>query len=205
MKLNIIFLPGLNDQHPVQRKLVSLFPLLWEELHIKLHVIPMYWEKREPYHKKQKRILTVVDSLLTTHRQVAIMGQSAGGSAAGNIFAARKNKLACFINITGRLKEGFSVYPSLKHAARNSRSFAESVKLFETKNEPKLSMEDRKRILTIRPFIDEVVPADCVPVYGATNLVAPFPEHAIGGILIDIFYREKIRSFIRLSLSLLNC
>jgi hypothetical protein len=192
----LIYIPGLNDRYPIQKRLTNLLPLYWGRLGIDVHIVPMYWENRETFSIKQKRILDLVDLLVKQGHKVSIVGQSAGGSAAGNVFITRKNTIHCFVNITGRLKVGTNVFPSLTFAARNSSAFTESVTLFEM-NEPKLPAADKKRILTIRPFIDEVVPASTVPVPGATNLVAPFPEHILGGILIDIFYAGRIMDFLQ--------
>ena len=195
---HLLYLPGLNDQLSLHKKLASLLPLLWRPHGVTIHVVPMFWENGEHFLIKQTRILTMVDSLLKDKQLVSIMGQSAGGSAAGTIFFARKNRIQRYINITGRLRSGIQVSPSLADVARNSVAFSESVIQFE-KVEPKFTTSDRKRMMTIRPFWDEVVPAATVAILGATNIVAPFPEHVVGGICIDIYYVSRIANFLHSS------
>ncbi|MFA6005719.1 MAG: hypothetical protein WC775_04515 [Patescibacteria group bacterium] len=192
---HIVFIPGLHDQHPLQKALLSLLPSVWRLFGLRMHIVYPEWEKGNSFTPKLERILAKIDSLLDAGYSVAVAGQSAGGSAAGNAFIQRKNKLAGFVNITGRLKEGNNVTPTLAKVSKNSPAFAESVRQFE-RDEKKLSKTDRKRMLTIRPLRDYVVPAATAAVAGGTNLISPFPGHATGGIYINIFYARRIREFL---------
>lgn len=192
---HIVFIPGLNDQNPINKKLISLLPSLWRPYGLSVHIVFPHWEQGH-FKPKLQRMLQVVDALIAHGYNVSVIGQSAGGSAAGNAFVERKNVLRGFVDITGRLRKGVNVHPSLSWAAKNSPAFAESVVLFENQNESKISKNDKKKILTIRPFFDEIVPGSTVPIEGATNLISAFPEHVIGGICIDIFYAQTIAKFL---------
>ncbi len=62
------------------------------------------------------------------------------------------------------------------NSAGSSPSFRESVLLSE-RVISELSVVERKRILTLRPLFDEVVPPWTVPIEGATNEITPAVEH----------------------------
>lgn len=192
---HVVFIPGLMDQDPIHKKFISLLPFVWQRFGLLVHIVYPEWEKGNSFKPKLERILIEIDSLLEQGYVVSVAGQSAGGSAGGNAFMERKQQLAGFVNITGRLKEGGSITPTLAYAAKNSPAFTESVILFEH-SEPGLSASDRKRVLTIRPSSDSVVPASTAAVDGATNLVGRVPGHVLGGVFIDIFYAKRIAQFL---------
>ncbi len=104
--------------------------------------------KVSPHNKK-------IDELSDKEYEISLFGQSAGGTAVLNAYIERKNKI---VNICGRLRKGKNVFPSLETAAKGNPAFVESVLLFENQNEKKLTTEDRKKILTIKPLWDGVVP-----------------------------------------------
>lgn len=189
---HVIFIPGLKDQHPVNRTFSNLLPFYWNKFGVTTHVIFPHWEDGAGFNTKLKIILKEIDKLSYYGHAITIVGQSAGGSAAMNAFCERRNKIKKAVNITGRLKKGKNVSPDLDESAGKSRAFKESVLLFENTNEPSLSASDREKCLTIRPFWDETVPSITVSIKGVTNIVAPFPEHVLGGVLILFFYAPKI-------------
>ena len=54
-------------------------------------------------------------------------------------------------------------------------------------------MQDRKKILTVRPFFgDELVPADTVVIQGALNKTVPMGEHVLSIATALILYRPVI-------------
>lgn len=191
---HVIFIPGLNDQNPVNKRLVGILPFLWRK-YIRVHVFYPHWENGEPFNSKLKKVTGKIDTLLEKKYKVTLIGQSAGGSLAINAFSLRKKYLAGVVNITGRLYEGPGLRPSLKWAGRKSPAFIKSVQYSQNKAIPSLTKSDRKRILTIRPIWDEIVPSETVAIKGAANMVFPFPGH-LSGVLICVFYAEKIFEFI---------
>ena len=193
---HIVMIPGLNDQNPLQKKAMRMIPKLWERFGVVGHVVEPAWEEGESFGPKLKMILNKIDELVNKKYKVSVVGLSAGGSAALNAFRMRKDVLGGAINATGRLKEGENVRPSLKWAARNSPAFAESVLMFEREVEPRLSVADRKRILTLRPLWDEIVPSSTVAVCGADNRVMPVLGHMMGGVCVCLFYGGEIVKFL---------
>lgn len=191
-KHHVIYIPGLNDQHPLNRNLAKLLPLYWNRFGVTTHVISPHWEEGNSFGPKLKLILKEIDKISHLEHTITLIGQSAGGSAAMNAFCERRNMIKKVVNITGRLKKGKDVKPTLEWASRQSPAFKESVLLFERVNEQTLRLSDREKITTIRPFWDETVPSVTVGIKGATNIVVPFPEHSFGGTCILISYALKI-------------
>lgn len=191
---HVIFIPGLNDHNPINIKLIGLLPFIWRHYFI-VHVVYPNWGDGKSFFLKLEKVTKKIDSLLAKGFKVTLIGQSAGGSLAINALSQRKKFLLGAVNITGRLQEGLCLRPSLKWAGRKSPAFIQSVLYCEKKAIPSLTKSDRKRILTIRPILDEIVPSETVPIEDATNVVSPFPGH-LSGILICAFYKEKIFRFI---------
>lgn len=155
------------------------------------------WRSDETYEKKEKRLLVLVDVLCKQKNSIFLIGQSAGGSLVLNVFSKRKDFLVGVINVAGRLRRGDQVFPSLSLASRSSVAFQASVEMCEDVTEKGFTIEDRKRIMTIRPMWDEVVPSSTVTVPGARNDILPFFEHTLGGCGILLFYCSRLFSFIR--------
>ncbi len=194
---HIIYIPGLRDTNPLNRPFYVLAEKAWRKQGFYPHIFYPHWEEGRHIQPKLKAITDLIDELAEQQHTVSLVGQSAGGSAALNAFFERRNTVCGVVNVTGRLKSGVNVRPSLDHAAKNSPAFKESVLLFEQENEPRLTSEERKRVMTIRPILDEVVPAPTVPVEGAINLVAPIMEHSLGGGFISILWSKNFLSFLR--------
>ncbi len=193
---HIIYVPGLKDHTFIKKALLRLLPLFFRPQDFTIHIIAPNWENGEKFAPKLKLITDEIDQLVKQGHMVSLIGQSAGGSAVLNAFCLRRKVITGVINNTGRLKTGVKVKPSLKWAARNSVAFKESVLLFE-KNESSLTKLDRKKILTLKPIWDEIVPKPTVSLIGATNLTLPVFEHGLGGVLIETLFSPLIVKFLR--------
>lgn len=193
---HIVYIPGLKDQS-IGKHLVKLLPRFWDNRGFPIHVVFPHWEEGTTFTPKLNKITEQIDQLISDDHRVSVIGQSAGGSAGLNAFCLRKDVMEAAINVTGRLREGMNVRPTLEEAASKSPAFKESVLLFERENEIGLTGKDRKRVLTIRPWWDEVVPAATVPLQGATNLVAPMVEHSLGGIYVMSVYSKVLQDFLK--------
>lgn len=143
---------------------------------------------------KLEQIVQKIDELTAKGCLVSLVGQSAGGSAVINAFIERPDKVVGVVNITGRLRSPGQ--PSLEEASSGSPAFADSVRRCESKL-PNLTNEQRKRIMTIRPSIDKVVPSESVAVEGATNIVSPVRGHSLGGAYIATMKTSAWMKFLR--------
>jgi len=135
----------------------------------------MNWGDKEPWQPKFKRLLERIDELHAEGHAVALVGISAGASAAINAFAARKNLIVGVVCIAGKINRPETIHPI--HNRKNP-AFVTSVHDCQQalKN---LGPTDRKRILSRFGIYDELVkPADSrIP--GAGNHYAPAAFHAV--------------------------
>jgi carboxylesterase type B len=140
---------------------------------------------------KLERVVALIDTYHTNRYTVSLLGTSAGGSAVINAYAMRKEKIHKVINLCGRLKKGDRVFPTLEQASRTSKSFYDSVIRCEEilKN---LTFEDYKKILTLRPLFDELVPSSTVSVPGGRNILLPTIEHILSITLAMTLFSRKI-------------
>lgn len=195
--LHCIYVPGLNDQYWLNLFLVSLLPKFWKYFGVKTHIFLPRWKSDESYEAKENRLLVLVDSLLRQKISLFLIGQSAGGSIVLNVFSKRKDSVIGVINVAGRLRRGVQVFPSLLRASRSSFAFQTSVEMCEDVAQKGCTIDDRKRMMTIRPLWDEVVPSSTVTIPGARNYIAPLFEHTLGGCGILLFYSSRLFSFIQ--------
>lgn len=184
---HIIYVPGLHDQLFLNKSLTNVIPYIWRLHGFATHIVYPHWEEGS-FRPKLQKILKEIDDLYNLGHRVSLVGQSAGGSAVLNAFSERRDIISGVVNICGRMRAGENVKPTLNLAGRYSPAFIESVKLFEEINEPTLTDQDRRKIMTIRPLWDETVPKSTVPINGAKNTVLPSVEHSLSGILACTVY-----------------
>jgi len=190
-KHHLIFVPGLSDNNKLLTWAINRFNK--DEFTPHIHLAP--WLKRtEKFEPKLNRLLKLIDKLSGDGDLVSLIGISAGASLVLNAYLQRKNKIIGVVNICGRLRSGTG-FPSLNLASRKNPAFKQSVLGFEN-IEPTLTTKDKKKVLTISAFLDEIVPLNTATLPGATNIQVPLVEHnlAIYGTLI--FYRGIINNFL---------
>lgn len=193
MKDKVIIIPGLGDNVEKTR---------WATKHWKNHglntiIYPADWYSSESFSEKLNKLLKQIDLYAKNGDRISIIGCSAGASLALNTFFERKNVLNKAISICGRLRTGDQTgFRSLGVRARKSRSFFESVKTFENK-ENLLNMNDRNKIMTVRALFDELVPTSTSKVEGVENITVPTIEHTLAIYGALSIFSNPIISFIK--------
>ena len=137
-----------------------------------------------------------VDDFIKENNNVSILGISAGGSAVINLFFKRKDKIKHTVVVCGRLRDS-NVRKMWYLRAEDLGVFEESIKLCE-KNINQLSEEDKKRILTIRPFYDDIVPVKTMTIDGAVNKRINSIQHMVSIFLAMTLYSKLIAKFIKI-------
>jgi pimeloyl-ACP methyl ester carboxylesterase len=175
-KKQIILIPGLGD-HVFWLNLITKG---WKYYGVETHIPKVGWYDNENFETKFERMSRFLNNV---HKQgkVSVIGTSAGGSFAFNLFQRFPDKIEKAVNVCGRLRTGekHRTFRSLDTVSHLSPSFKESVLLFET-NEQLLSSAERKRMMTIKPvFGDEAVPPETVGLKGAHNIEIYTAEHII--------------------------
>lgn len=191
---HVIIIPGLGNGVSKHEWAVKD----WGKYGIIPHVFDAKWRVEENgFQEKFDRALKMVDGLPDKNVKISIIGNSAGSSFAINILGKRKKRINKVIINCGRVRDGDWPWFTFDQATASSPSFKESV-LLAQKIERTFTDEDRKKILTLRPIFDEVVPLSTVPIKGATNKVILSLEHSLSIALNMTLFRKQIIDFILL-------
>ena len=197
---HVIIVNGLGEttgRFEAQVMGLKLITKNWSEKYqLTPEIIPVEWEDDQNLEQKLKQITDLIDELVKTGNMVSLIGCSAGGSLVLNAFAERKNVIEKVINLDGFVRPGSpKVVEYFEKVGAKSKSFRESVLRFEAL-EPQLSKNDRKKILTVRPLVDELVPPETVIIKGATNKKISAVEHVLG-IATSLIVYDPVIMFLK--------
>lgn len=189
---HLIIIPGLGGSNPYFEYICSY----WNTSEINVHVYDFEWRnKKNNFEYKINGLLDLIDAI-PRKSKVFLIGTSAGGSAAINAFSRKKTRISKVVNICGRLRSGKNVYPSLKDASTTSKSFKESVLKCEIVSK-KFNVLECKKILTISPYFDEIVPTSTMTLNKANNARIFSATHFLSIFLSMTFYSGIIKKFLR--------
>lgn len=189
---HLIIIPGLGNGVTKHEWAVEG----WKKFGIVPHVFDAKWKIEEKgFQIKLDRALKLVDLLINKNSRISILGNSAGSSFALNIFGKRKKQISHVIVNCGRVRDGDWPWFTFDQATKSSPSFRESV-LRAQQIEKTFTNTDRKKILTLRPIFDEVVPPQTVLIKGAKNEIIPSIEHVISIALNMTLFKRQIIDFI---------
>ena len=153
----------------------------WQEKYdLRPEVIPIIWKDGNHFAPKLREITDLIDKFSEKGDLVSLVGCSASGSAMLNAFVERKEAIHKVVNNDGFARPGNAKsFRSFSQRSEASQAFRESVLRF-AELESTLTAEDRKKILTVRPLWDELVPPETVVIEGALNTTVPMVEHILG-------------------------
>ena len=189
---HVIVIPGLGNNVKKHQWVMEG----WKKFGIIPHVFDTKWKTEESgFQPKLDRALKLVDSLINKDTKISIIGNSAGSSFALNIFEERKKQINKVIINCGRVRDGDWPWFTFDQATSSSPSFKESV-LRAQKLEKTFTDIDRKKILTLRPLFDEVVPPFTVPILGAKNEKMLTIGHSLSIALNLTLFKKRLINFI---------
>ncbi len=180
-KLHLIYLPGLSKKDPAwQRRAVDR----WSRYGVSAELFELDWfNKTETWGEKKARLLGHIDQAAGSGRAIALVGASAGASAAITAFAARKNLLVGVITIAGKINRPDTLgpvyrrdYPALQPAVMDCQS---SLAL--------LKPRDRQRMICRYGLFDRLVVKADSTIDGARNQLVPSMGHSVT-IGIQIYF-----------------
>lgn len=183
--MELLYFNGLTNGKTRFREQVAFKYLENHGLHVIHH--PVNWRSGEGFHTIFTNALETTSQQLKTGKKLGILGVSAGGSLAMNIFHQLQNEKGLFaINMCGRLASGGPhAKPSLAHAAdlghgRISQSFIDSVVHCEQVALPNIKLENKNRIAVVKQLCDFVVPRSTMGIPGVTEHILPAFGHGMG-------------------------
>lgn len=169
----------------------------WKRYGLTPHVFNAKWTEEEPeLQLKLNRAIRLVDELTARGDKVSLLGNSAGSSFVVNLYAARIHKIHKVVINCGRIRTGGWLWFTFDQTTKHSPSLKESVVRSE-KVIGSLTTADKKKILTMRPLFDEVVPWFTVPIPGTKNVVTPSVEHLLSIALHMTVFRSVIINFLQ--------
>lgn len=149
MKNYIIYIPGLGDSYDHFRKKALR---TWSVYGVKTQLLPMVWYDSQPYEEKYQQASKTISELIKSGARVSLVGESAGGSMAINLFAANP-KIDRLITIAG---VNMPTAPVARQTLQKGPAFAVSrQRLHESL--PMISSERRRNIYTLSALGDNVV------------------------------------------------
>ncbi len=191
----VIIVPGLGDEIRATKFLTWHFRR--NGLEPVVHRVGWQNEEQE-FKPKLDRFVRYIDEL-SKKGTVSLIGCSAGGSAVLNAFLVRPKAIEKVVTVCARLRTGPTTgWRSFAAKTKSSNAFAQSVKLFESR-ERELTRSYRKRILTVHAmFGDELVPPETATVEGAYTIKVPTMEHVASiAAALSVFSGEIIRFILK--------
>ncbi len=187
---SILYINGLSKE-PEHPKLFEVceFTVL-RMLGVRVEYASVEW--------RSNRLGLVLDELEDTARELAdagslaIVGYSAGGSMAMNVFGRlRTEPDVAAVSIAGRLSAGdyHALDPRSLESAAHLRGttvykgFYNSVMHFENEVLPTLSTADKSKMTILKPRHDFVVPKHTMDIQGVETVTLPAKTHHGAGVL----------------------
>jgi pimeloyl-ACP methyl ester carboxylesterase len=186
----IVYLPGLGDDTfgPAQTKLLKL----WKVYKLNAHYHYIGWADGEAFAPKLERILAAIDKH-AKGQTVSLVGTSAGASAALNAYAARKDVIHSVVCICGKLRNPQTIVPA---RFKQNPAFQDSLTLLPS-SLATLTSADRKKILSIRPLKDNMVPPADTFIEGARTALVPTAGHGLSILYALTIGSRRVASFIK--------
>lgn len=150
---HVIYIPGLGDGYDPMRR---FFLGLWHYRNITTELVPMLWSVDNGFESKRQQVYEAIGRAVAQNKRVVLMGESAGGSMAVNVYAERTNDIARVVTLCGKNTHPETV--ALRYFRKNP-AFRSSVNILNKS----ISMLDKKaqqHFTSIHPIYDPVVPVN---------------------------------------------
>jgi hypothetical protein len=199
--IGCVYINGLGDGSTTSRERVMV--AWWRRVRIDIVHAHVNWYDGESLEPKLVKAEDVVRGMMAQFDVVVIIGSSAGGSLALNVFDRLKSKKVCVVIVHGRVKVGtyrneqsMSLHRRARIGQKNSsQSFFDSVQMTDTEVIPRLREKDKKRILVLTQLADFVVPIDCMRIGGVTEHRCCMLGHSGAGFSHLVVDRDRIIKF----------
>lgn len=167
----IIYITGLNDQHPrFQQFAINT----WRIYGVNPIFFKTSWAEASSFSEKLNRLINIIDTQHKAEKSVSLVGVSAGASLAVAAYAKRKTTIHKVVFICGKLSRPEAVGEAYYS---NNPAFRDAMK-YLTPNLAKLGKQQRKRIVSLSPLFDEIVAKKDTFVKDAKNITLPTLFHA---------------------------
>lgn len=184
--LHAILFNGLGRGETRKREQLAINYLGKRGLHVEHYHIN--WLSEDPFDVLLHDATEATQKLLKRHGRLAIIGSSAGGSMAINVFSKLQDENVQAVSLCGRLHLG-NYDPSDKRSldakayigtSKASQSFFDSVTYCDQIAIPAIKNENLHKITVIKQLTDLVVPRETMDIPGIEPIVVPGFGHGMG-------------------------
>lgn len=184
--IHALYFNGLGSGRARSRERIAVRYLARHGIHV-TH-IPINWRNDESFSTLLARTATKTQAALQEHDHVLLIGVSAGGSLALNIFGKLKDERVSVVMICSRLRLAQLPWWDKRTLERMaflgtpqaSQSFFDSVTHCSNVTIPNLTQSDRSRIITVQQWCDDIVPKPTMDIPGVQVYSVPGIRHAWG-------------------------
>lgn len=162
MKHYIIYIPGLGDNYDGLRRFLLFF---WRVYGVTVEHVPVKWYDGKPYEEKYKRVNAAITNAQALGYTVSVIGESAGGSMAVNLFA-RNDTLHRLISLCGVNSYKTPISPRI---FERGPAFKESVSILNESQARAIKTRVRQ-ITSITARYDQTVPIKSNVIPGARRV-----------------------------------
>lgn len=170
--LHALYFNGLGEGKTRKRERLAMRYLAKHG--IQVEHIPIDWRSDEPFEKLLERLTETVRAKLEEHGKLLIIGSSAGGSLALNVFKKVDNKNLSVVTLCSRLhnaKFAWWDWRSMERMAyintpKASQLFIDSVAYCTKETILRLTKTDKQRITIVQQLMDDVVPRRTMSIEG---------------------------------------
>jgi len=184
--LHAILFNGLGTGETRKREQFAIDYLARHGLKVEHHHVN--WLSKDPFDALLQDATEVTRDLLQQHGRLAILGSSAGGSMAANVFSELQDEDVQMVNLCGRLHPG-NYDPADKQSLESkaylgtpkaSQSFFDSVTYCDQVAIPGIKEENLHRIIVVKQLADFVVPRETMDIQGVKPIIVPGFGHGMG-------------------------
>jgi hypothetical protein len=193
VKRTVIYLPGIGDSRTILNWLQQAFLATWLMYGFSAKLFIMDWKSSEPYADRFDKLLTLIDNLHARGGEVALVGASAAASSVLLARMARPDVLIGAVTICGQIGGTAALHGPV--AATHPR-FKSSVALQQNAIST-MTPDLRRRVMTLRPRQDSIVPPHEAVLPGATNYQMSLSGHMAGIGFGLLFEGYRIARFLK--------
>ena len=189
----VLYFNGLGSGRPRRAESLAMKLLLrYLNRHgLLVRHVSVNWYAAEPFPQLLERMALVVREELAVHGSVTLCGVSAGGSLAVNVSSKLRNEKLSVVVLCGPLRVAKLAWwdkrtlqrLAFRNPAHASQSFFDSVTYCSAAAIPGLTPQDKRRMVTVQQWADNVVPRPTMGIPGVRVVRVPGIGHALGIML----------------------
>ena len=162
MRHYIVYIPGLGDGYDGLRRFLLFF---WRVYGVKVEHVPMKWYDGKSYEEKYKRVAAAIQNAQALGYAVSVVGESAGGSMAMNIFA-RNDLIHRLVSLCGVNSYKTPISPRI---FERGPAFKKSVSIIDASQSNAIKARV-DRMTSITAYYDPTVPIKSNIIPGARRV-----------------------------------